>query len=155
MLSSRHNIDSIFNLLFILFVWNFNAPHRTGLVNFPHPALRPDSLHRRQGIQIVHNAWFGQRVVLQIGAKPGPVERAALTAAVQPLQGQADHQAIEPTKARHITADPRNIDSGPAAWRPRSATILSPEAHSESVSARHSAPGPSDGTSSDSSFAPR
>jgi hypothetical protein len=60
-MSSRHNMVpsfrfSLFSLLLLPFgvksatifnlVRNFNAPHRTGLVDFPHPALRFNSPYR-------------------------------------------------------------------------------------------------------------
>ncbi len=60
-LSSRHNMVSslrysVFSLVLLPFgiksatmfhpMRNFNAPHRTGLVDFPHPALRFNSPYR-------------------------------------------------------------------------------------------------------------
>jgi hypothetical protein len=41
-LSSRHNMTP--SILIIM--RSFNAPHRTGLVDFPHPALQSNSLLR-------------------------------------------------------------------------------------------------------------
>ena len=85
---------------------NFNVPHRTGLVDFPHPALQENSLHGRQRVQVVNDAGLRQRVVLPVLVEACPVERASLAAAVEPLQGQTQRHAREALERRHVAADP-------------------------------------------------
>ena len=54
----------------------------------------------------MHNAWFRQRVVLQIRDEAFPTERGALATAVQPLQGHSDRLRVETLKAGHIPTNP-------------------------------------------------
>lgn len=84
---------------------NINAPHRTGLVVFPHPALQRRSRNRRQSIKIMHYTWFGQWIVAQVFIELFPIERFALTTPVQPLIYQSNRELVVSFYRLHVPAD--------------------------------------------------
>ena len=91
-------------------VRNFNTPHGTGLVDFPHPALQLNSQKLLPCIKVVDYFRFGERIAFQIVGKLLPAHLSLLTAPVEPFARQSHGNLVKLLDARVVFADPVILD---------------------------------------------
>src|SRR4249919_3075716 len=85
---------------------NFDAPHRTGLADFPHPALQLPSLHRRQGVEVTIDPRLGNRVISKVLGKTLARIAPPLAPSVNPLVHERQHPQV-------VTLDPLEVAANP------------------------------------------